>query len=511
MEPWSPSREELRRFSGEWGFELSDDELDQYAELTGQILAPVKAMNESATLSVDAAEGVRQVGARPSAEADPLNALVRECEIRIPGADGCLSGCRVAVKDSVSIAGVPLGAGSSLFDGYVPELDSVIVDRILRAGGEIVAMTSMDDLALSGGGESSARGPTLNPFDQTRPAGGSSAGSAACLHYDGIDEAVGADQGGSIRVPASWCGVIGLKPTHGLVPYTGILGLDQTLDHTGPLGRTTLDTARLLEAIAGADPSDPRQRQPQVESYIEAVDQSPDDLTGLRVGVLLEGCSPEVGATEQTRSAFAEFCERLREAGATLTEVSAPIHLETGGIAWPCYTEGFVALLRGGGNGYGWGGRYWEDLPPVLTEGLRQNGQDLSPQVKSCLLVGSWLSERFRGQVYAKAQNARPKVIEAYDSLLQGCDVLALPTTPFVAHPLAPDASIVEHAMRGWAPLANTGPFNVSGHPAISIPACEVDGLPLGVMLVGASYRDAQLLSIATTWERRYGWRPDRP
>jgi amidase len=504
----APIPKELQRLSHEWGFALTDDELEAYVELTRRIVEPVVALNESPTPPAPAPEGIRRAGERPAIDQDPLNALVRRCEVRIPGSEGCLSGARVAVKDSVSIAGIPLGAGSVLFEGYVPVADSVIVDRILRAGGEIVATTVMDDLALSGGGESSVHGPTLNPYDPGRPAGGSSAGAAACLQYDDIDMSIGADQGGSIRVPASWCGVLGLKPTHGLVPYTGILGLDQTLDHTGPLAKTAADLARLLQAIAGPHHSDPRQRGLKVGSYVGAVEHAPDDLVGLRVAALREGCSSDIGADDATKAAFDEFCNRLEEAGARVTEVSVPMHLDTAGIAWPCYTEGLAALLRGGGNGYGWSGAYWEDLPPAISDGLSRRSQDLAPQVKSCLLAGSWLNERYRGRAYARAHNARRIVIGAYDAVLRDYDVIALPTTPTPAHKLAPDASIVDHAMRGWAPLANTVPFNVTGHPAASIPASDVGGLPLGMMLVGQPFSEAQLLSVAATWERRYGWRP---
>ena len=205
---------------------------------------------------------MREPGERPSAEEDPLNAIVRRCRVRAEGCEGILSGQRVAMKDSVAIAGIPLTCGSAILQGFVPSHDATVTDRILRAGGEIVCITNMDDLAFSGGGESSWYGPTRNPFDPERSAGGSSSGAAAALSYDGIDLAVGCDQGGSIRTPASWCGVVGLKPTHSLVPYTGIAGIDATFDHCGPMARTAKGAALLLQAMAGPDPGDPRQRPP---------------------------------------------------------------------------------------------------------------------------------------------------------------------------------------------------------------------------------------------------------
>ena len=152
----------------------------------------------------------------------------------------------------MALAGVPMTCGSRILEGYVPSRDAVVVERLLTAGAEIVAITNMDDLAFSGGGDSSAYGATLCPFDLERTAGGSSGGSAAALWYEGVDAGLGTDQGGSIRVPAAWCGVVGLKPTHGLVPYAGIVGIDRTFDHAGPMARSVEAAARLLDVIAPA-------------------------------------------------------------------------------------------------------------------------------------------------------------------------------------------------------------------------------------------------------------------
>src|SRR5207245_4769319 len=153
------------------------------------------------------------------------------------------------------------------------------------------AVTNMDDLAFSGGGDSSFYGPTLNPFDPARTAGGSSGGSAAALHYGRVDVSIGCDQGGSIRVPAAWCAVLGLKPTHGLVPYTGIAGIDQTFDHCGPMGRSAADVAALLQAIAGQDESDPRQRDVPAADYVHAGAEAPDETEGVPRGVAAGGFS----------------------------------------------------------------------------------------------------------------------------------------------------------------------------------------------------------------------------
>ena len=247
--------------------------------------------------------------------------------MRAEGCEGILWGRRLAMKDSVAIAGIPLTCGSAILQGFVLAHDATVTDRILRTGAEIVCITNMDDLAFSGGGESSWYGPTRNPFDPARSAGGSSSGAAAALWYDGIDLAIGCDQGGSIRTPASWCGVVGLKPTHSLVPYTGIAGIDATFDHCGPLARTAEDAALLLQAIAGPDPGDPRLREHPRTDYAAAVERAGNDLRGLRIGIITEGFSEAVGAVGS------DLRRRARHGGAArrarrlkLYECSLPEH-----------------------------------------------------------------------------------------------------------------------------------------------------------------------------------------
>ena len=272
--------EELHELAASWGFTIDEEEEAELLVVAEGVFQAFDALEAQESARIEPVAAVRAAGRPPEADEDPLNAIVRFCRVRAEGAEGILSGKRIGIKDSVAIAGIPLTCGSRILEGYVPAEDSVVVDRILRAGGEVVAITNMDDMALSGGGESSWYGPTLNPWDETRSAGGSSSGSAAALFYDGIDVCVGGDQGGSIRVPASWCGVVGLKPTHGLVPYTGIAGMDHTFDHCGPMGRSAADVALLLKTIAGKHESDPRQRDVVTEDYVAAVEHAPDDLRG---------------------------------------------------------------------------------------------------------------------------------------------------------------------------------------------------------------------------------------
>jgi amidase len=502
--------DELHELARSWGFAIDAADEAQLLAIAEGVLPAFDALEEQPAARAEPLAAIRDPGRAAEAGEDPLNAIVRFCRIRVDGAEGALSGKRLGVKDCVAIAGIPMTCGSRILQGYVPAEDSVVGERILRGGGEIVAITNMDDLAFSGGGDSSWYGATLNPWDESRTAGGSSGGSAAALFYDGFDVCVGGDQGGSIRVPASWCGVVGLKPTHSLVPYVGIPGIDQGIDHCGPLARRVADAAALLDAIAGAHPWDPRQREVPVRDFSAAVGRAADDLGGIRIGVVAEGFGAANSVEPATADAVRECVERLRGLGAEPVELSLPAHVQAGGIAFAYFVEGLASLMEAGGNGFGWTGRYQEGFAGAVHDGMARHAQELSPQVKIALLAGLFLRRRYGGALYAKAQNLRPWLREAHDTALSEVDVLLLPTTPWRAHEVAPELPAAERVLRGWANLANTYPTNVTGHPAISLPLAAADGLPVGVMLVGRRFEDDRLLAIAATCERALGWAPSR-
>jgi amidase len=506
-----PSPEELPELGAAWGLTLGADEASELAKVIERVLEILEGVQERSE-TPPLIDAVRDPGRPPEAGEDPLNAIVRFCSVRANGAEGPLAGMRVALKDSIAIAGVPLTAGSRLLGEFVPNVDSVVTERLLWAGAEIVAVTNMDDLAFSGGGDSSAYGPTLNPFDRSRTAAGSSGGSAAALFYPGIEVGMGTDQGGSVRAPASWCGCVGLKPTHSLVPYTGIMGIDATFDHAGPISRGVGELARVMDAIAGADPSDPRQQRPiPVEDYGEACATAPDSLAGLRLGIVGEGFSELVGIDRGVADAVRETVTRLERLGAVAEPVSIPEHVSFGDVAFAGFVEGMTALMTGGGNGYHWAGRYDPELALAVGEGFAQRADQLSPQVKATLALGLYLRRTYYGSLYARAQNARAKLRAGYDRALAGVDLLLMPTTPGPPHEHLPDLPVTERVLRGWALLANTIPTDMSGHPAITIPTAQADGLPVGVMLIARPFEDASLIRAAATCERALGWRPEAP
>jgi amidase len=443
----------------------------------------------------------RDAGYRPSREEDPYNAIVRRCYVKGAG-KGKLAGKRISVKDSISIAGVPLTCGSFLLQGYVPDTDATVIKRVLEAGAELTAITNMDDFAFAAAGETSAYGPTLNPHDTSRLAGGSSSGAAAALYYDDVDLSIGCDQGGSIRIPASWCGIVGLKPTHSLVPYTGILGIDSTIDHVGPMARNCADVALLLEVMAGPDPGDPRQLNTPANLSLDKLDAG---VKNVRIGILQEGFGVD-GADPEVESVVRKAIKILAESGAEAKSVSVPLHQQAGSALFPIVAEGVTALMYGNGNGHHAKGFYSAGLASTLAKARRSQADDFPPQLKLTLMLGTYLHERYHGRIYAKAQNLRPVIQNAYDQVLNQVDVLAMPTTPMTASRWEPNKGIVRLINDGWSPVSITAPFDVTGHPAISIPCGKVGKLPVGLMLVAKHFNDGLLLRVGHAFEQAVSW-----
>lgn len=499
---------ELRRVAADWRLDLSKAELRRYAGLVAWLEEGVKELEALPSAGAQPIPARRVAGGPPKPVDDPLNAVVRRCSVYRPGANGPLAGMRVAIKDAIAVAGIPLTLGSGVLDCFVPNRDSVVVQRLIQAGAEIVASTVMDAFGCSGSGTTSSAGATLNPFDPGRVAGGSSGGAAACLSYPWIDASLGCDQAGSIRVPASWCGVLGLKPTSGLVPYSGIVGLDSSLDHVGPLATSTADLARLLGAVAGPNPSElrPRQAAPAAD-YARAVHKSPAELRGLRVAILREALA---AAEDDVAEAVVAVGGRLHELGARVEVVSVPVHRWGGALAAGLYVESIAAHLEAGGHGYGEEGDYWPELAAAIGRGLRRGAATLPPSVKLTLLAGTLRRRRDGGVSYARARVLIATLREAYDRALTGADVLLLPTVPCLPYEYDPGEPLEEALRRGWSVFANTSQANMTGHPALTMPAAQVGRLPVGCQLIGRAFDEARLLEVAATWERVHGWVPLR-
>jgi amidase len=496
-----PTQEDLERLAQANHFELNEEELEAFQTLIPGMFQLYEQIERMPEPREPLKYPERDPGYRPSREDDPFNAIIRRCTLK-GASTGKLAGKRFGLKNNIGVAGMPMTSGSALLEDYTADADATIVTRLLDAGAEIVALLNLDDLSFSGGGDTSAFGPVLNPHNQEHLSSGSSAGSAAALYYDDIDITIGADQGGSIRMPASWCGVVGHKPTFGLVPYTGIVGADDTVDHVGPMSRTVADAALTLEVIAGKDPGDPRQSDVPVQPYTESLGRG---VAGMRIGVLAEGFGlpvSEADVDESVRRAISIF----NELGAETTEVSVPVHREAGAIMWATTSEGATALLQRSGMGRHWKGLYNTRLAEALGKSQKTQANDFPPTVKLVLLIGSYLSEQYHGRIYGKAQNLRPGLRAAYDRVLEQVDIIALPTTPMKAHRHVPGRGVLDTISHGWSMVGNTGPFNLTGHPAISIPCGKSNGLPVGLMLVGRHFEDATLFRAAHAFEQHVDW-----
>ncbi len=503
-----PGDDELAALIEELDLGVAPEERADYAEIVGTLVASMEAAGEVAVTPEAPPRGIRDPGRRPEPGEDPFNAIARWCQVQDPEADGPLRGLRVGVKDCIAVAGVPMTFGSPLLEGYIPQRDSVVVERILAAGGEIVAITNMDDLASAPSGETCRYGRIRNPVDPARITGGSSGGSAAALHYEAIDLTLGTDTGGSIRDPSSFCGVLGLKATFGLIPMLGVGELDETIDHVGPLARSTRELAALLEVIAGPHPDEPLHRGVQTADYTAAAAQAPDDLRGVRLAVLTEAFGDQVGVAPESAAAVREVIERMRALGAAVSEVSVPEHLLASDLLYAIYTEGASDLWRSGGVGYGSARRHAPEFADAFGAGFLERRRLVSADVKATMLAGEWLRRTRPGSVYAHAQTARGGIRRAYDRALAEHDLLILPTTPFVAFE-ATEVGVLERVTRAWAAEANTAPFDLTGHPALSLPLAEVDGLPQGVMAVAPHLEEARLLAFAQTCEGSLGLRPE--
>ena len=497
-----PVLSQMRTMAERFGMHLSDAELDEYRE----VMEPyIQAYDR-----IDAAPGhlpevryPRAPGYRPSPAENPLNAWYYRTEVR--GApDGPLRGKQIALKDTVCLAGVPMMNGSSIMEGYTPEIDATIVTRILEAGGTIAGKAHCENFCLSGGSHTNAAGPVHNPWKRGFMAGGSSSGSAALVAAGEVDMAIGGDQGGSIRIPSSNCGVCGMKPTHGLVPYTGIMPIEQTIDHAGPITGNVADNALLLEVLAGEDGLDPRQHAPEVHRYTEALGRG---CAGLRVGVLKEGFHRPESEPDVDRQVL-DAAERFRALGARVQEVSIEEHHFAADLWTAIAVEGLQDLMMHG-NCFGTNHRGLF-LPSMIDRVAtwRHRADELSHSLKVCMFLGEYFQESYRGRYYGKAQNLMRGVAGRYLDALKEVDLLLMPTLPMKAQPIPPpDASIALHVRRAFEMVGNTAPFNASGLPAMSIPCGLSEGLPIGMMLVGPRYGEMTIYQAAHAFEQSADWR----
>ncbi|KAJ4371301.1 hypothetical protein N0V83_004518 [Neocucurbitaria cava] len=444
-----------------------------------------------------------------------------KCNIKDKQAKGGkLHGKTFTLKDNIAVKGVPMLLGTNFIKGFVPDCDATVTTRILEAGGEITGKAVCENMCHSATSHSSGTGIVESPFAKGYSAGGSSSGSGVLVALGEVDGAIGADQGGSIRVPAANCGIVGLKPTFGLVPYTGSGSNEPTNDHLGPMTRTVLENALLLEAIAGNDNIDDRAfaapHPSKVPTYSSVGDLAADKpLAGKKFAIITESLSTPA-LDPRVIQTFKTAVSKYIELGATVEEVSIPIHAK-GAAIWTGISKvgGFLAKTSGS---FGRRGHQMLGLNSLLHPMGQHNWDEAYASTKNIYLNGLYAVQNFP-LLLAKATNLSHQLRDAYDAALEKYDVLLTPTLPYVATShAAPDATPLEQISKQIGLTSNTAPFNQSGHPVLALPigmleAVEGPGvadgvkLPVSMQVIGKWWDEMTVYEAAFAWERSNDWR----
>ncbi|SNZ02822.1 aspartyl/glutamyl-tRNA(Asn/Gln) amidotransferase subunit A [Natronoarchaeum philippinense] len=406
--------------------------------------------------------------------------------------DGPLAGKRVAIKDNISTEGIRTTCGSAMLEEYVPPYDATVVERLKDAGATVAGKANMDEFGMGTTTETSAFGATDNPAAPGHVPGGSSGGSAAAVAAGEADLALGSDTGGSVRCPAAFCGVVGIKPTYGLVSRYGLVAYANSLEQIGPLAPTVEEAAELLDVISGPDPNDATTRDAGADSdYAAAAD---GDVDGLEIGVpteLVEGADD--GVVEQFWSAI----DDLEAQGASYHEVSLPsVEHAVEAYYVIAMSEASSNLARFDGVRYGHSGGFDGNWNEMFAQARREGFGD---EVKRRILLGTYaLSAGYHDKYYKKAQDARAWVKQDFDEALSDADVLASPTMPIPPFELGES---LDDPLKMYLADANTVPVNLADLPAISVPAGETDGLPVGLQLVAPAFDEETLVRAGSALE----------
>lgn len=479
----------LLRLAEESGLPIDARAAGEYADATMRYLSALTAIESFP--EPEPPPPVDRPYRRPSSAENPLGAWSVVSSIR-ESETGRLAGKTIAVKDNICVAGLPLTGGASVVEGFVPDEDATVVARALAEGAQLEGIATCEFFSTSGGSHTNTNGPVHNPHRRGHTSGGSSSGCGALVGAGEVDLALGCDQGGSIRVPSSFCGIVGMKPTWGLVPYTGILSIDAHIDHVGPMTRTVEDNALLLEVLAGPDGKDVRQSGVVPTKYTEALEQ---DVAGLRVGLVQEGFA---GCDEGVADGVREAAERLRAGGAIVKDVSIPQHLPFAVLVTPFLLLGAMSAIRSGGYSRQGLGPVPRGLPEAFDSVIARSGE-LPPHLKAMWLAFAEIERSGNAAaIYARTKRQCEFARATYDDALSHFDALLMPTTTMVAPPLcAENASVSESIASIGHGMQNTAQVDATGHPALSVPCGTSSGLPVGAMLVGRHFEETKLYRLA--------------
>lgn len=436
-----------------------------------------------------------------------------------------LAGRTVALKDNIALAGVRCTNGTTAVE-WTPSIDATVTTRVLDAGATITGKAACENGCFGGVSDTSCTGPVENPYSAGYSTGGSSSGSGRLVAVGEVDMALGCDQGGSIRLPAAHCGLVGHKPTWGLVPYTGIVSLEATIDHVGPMTKTVVDCALLMDVLAGADGMDDRvpvMVKPGSFHFARGVDETLAKslpLDGLKIGLLAEGFQAsrmDPGVEKLVRAAAAKF----EAYGAIVTTCSIPLHTESA-PTWMCALP--IAGVRQGllGDLTGRKQLFLTDLIAKASPKLTQAAFDAyGPGGQSIYLRGRFLEQRYGPTLHARAMNLMRRLTDEYNRAFATYNVLVMPTAPMLTQKTM---TAEGKKAAGMGPLLllnrnlgvthNTAPFDFSGHPALSLPvgfASPADDpevrLPVGMQIVGRQYEDLVCMQVAAVWEKENDWK----
>ena len=454
-------------------------------ELTEAVLARIERVEPSvqAFVTVTAETAIEQAG---------------RADARIAAGDaGPLTGVPMVLKDNMCTAGIATTCSSRMLEGFVPTYDAYVASRLNDAGAVLVGKANLDEFAMGSSTENSAFHPTMNPWDLERVPGGSSGGPAAAVAAGECLFALGSDTGGSIRQPAALCGVVGLKPTYGLVSRYGLIAFASSLDQIGPLTRDVEGAALVLNAIAGHDRRDSTSIDFEPPDYTDGLDEG---IEGLRVGVpreyFIKGIAPAVEASVR------QAVQVLSDLGAEVEETSLPHSSYAMAVYYIIApSEASANLARYDGVKYGYSAAEADSMWDAL-EKTRQEG--FGPEVKRRIMLGTYaLSAGYYDAYYFKAQKVRTLIRREFDEAFERFDVLASPTSPSVAFRLGEK---MDDPVQMYLNDIFTQPANIAGIPAISVQAGMVDGLPVGLQLMGPHLGEPTLLRAARAYEQATDW-----
>ena len=408
---------------------------------------------------------------------------------------GPLAGLPLAIKDNLCTKGVRTTCSSRMLEQFVPPYESTVTERLWQAGGVLVGKTNLDEFAMGGSTETSAFGATQNPWNTAHVPGGSSGGSAAAVAAGSCLASLGSDTGGSIRQPASFCGVVGLKPTYGRVSRWGLVAFASSLDQVGPFAGSVADVAELLQVIAGPDPRDSTCLDASVPDFSASLNQS---IKGLKVGVIKE-CFDAEGLDAEVKASVQASAAQLEALGAELVEVSCPRFndgIATYYVIAP--SEASANLARYDGVKYGFRAENAESLASMTA---LSRAEGFGAEVQRRILIGTYaLSAGYVDAYYKKAQQVRTLIRRDFDAAFQSVDVLLTPTAPSTAFKAGAHA---DDPLAMYLADLLTIPVNLAGLPAISVPCgFSAAGLPIGMQLIGNVLDEPRLLQVAHQYEQ---------